>query len=71
MSVAKKAPSVAEKATTEERLILLLQEADEMWAFSRANETRGHFDCQWNEKRIALLRELGASPALHEESTSR
>lgn len=41
-----------------ERLVKLLLEANDMWAFSRANEARGHYDCDWNAKRIALLSEL-------------
>ena len=38
-------------------LLALLREADDMWAFSAANETRGHWDCQWNERRLDLLKE--------------
>lgn len=33
----------------------LLEEAGDMWAFSPANETRGRYDCEWNQKRLKLL----------------
>lgn len=42
-----------------ERLVMLLREAEDMWAFSRANETRGQYDIEWNAKREALLKEFG------------
>lgn len=42
-------------------LVKLLKEADDMWAFSSANQTRGHYDVAWNQRRIELLEQLGES----------
>ena len=58
---------IAEQAQSEidrlqsayDRMVALLREAQDMWAFSGANATRGHYDCEWNKKREELLKDFG------------
>jgi len=48
----------SELARKLERAVNLLRLADDMWAFSHANQTRGVWDMKWNAKRVKLLQEI-------------
>jgi hypothetical protein len=39
-------------------LVAHMRQAEDMWAFSEANPTRGNFDIEWNRQREEILRHL-------------